>query len=285
MMSKVVRSINVMQCIARELHTKKKVIGFVPTMGYLHAGHLSLVNVAKKYADVVIVSIFVNPIQFGPSEDFNIYPRDFQRDRRLLSAAGVAYIFYPDINQMYPKSYRTYVEVKELSDKLCGRFRVGHFVGVTTVVAKLFNIVQPDIAVFGQKDAQQAIIIKRMVKDLNFPVKIIVAPTVREKDGLAMSSRNVYLTTEERQKAPVLYQALTIAKRLIAQGERDPAKVLQAMRTLIDAVPELKLEYLEIVDLDNLEPVPIIKNRVLIALAARLGKARLIDNIIVKTNG
>ncbi|MCS7257960.1 MAG: pantoate--beta-alanine ligase [candidate division WOR-3 bacterium] len=282
MTTKVVRSIAEMQKIAQKLHRKGKTIGFVPTMGYLHLGHLSLVRVAKRYSDVVVVSVFVNPIQFGPQEDFNVYPRDFKRDRMLLSKEGVSYIFYPQARTMYPKGYKTYVEVKELSEKLCGRFRPGHFIGVTTVVAKLFNIVQPDIAVFGQKDAQQAVIIKKMVKDLNFPVKIVVAPTVREKDGLALSSRNVYLTPQERKKALILYQALKTAQSLIKQGNRDPQKILHTMYELINSVPEAKVDYIEIVDLDNLEPVSEIKDKVLIALAVRIGKARLIDNLVVK---
>jgi pantoate--beta-alanine ligase len=283
-MARVVSSIKVMQSIARKLHAQNKTIGFVPTMGYLHQGHLSLVKMAKRYADVVIVSIFVNPIQFGPKEDFFDYPRDFSRDRKLLKKEGVDYIFYPQASAMYPQDYKTFVEVKDLSEKLCGQSRPGHFRGVTTVVAKLFNIVQPDIAVFGAKDYQQAIIIKQMAQDLNFPVKIIIAPTVREKDGLAMSSRNSYLSPGERKEAVVLYKALKTAQSLIKAGERNAQRIRDQIQEIIKSAQTAQIDYIEIVDAKTLEPLTILSGKVLIALAAKFGKARLIDNLTVKVD-
>ena len=275
-----------MQRVSLEYKRQGKTVGFVPTMGYLHEGHTSLINIARKHADIVVVSIFVNPIQFGPSEDYDRYPRDIERDKEILEKMGVDVMFYPSVDDMYPKGFTTYVEVKGLSDKLCGRYRPGHFRGVTTVVAKLFNIVMPDVAVFGEKDAQQAIIIKRMVRDLNFPVKIIVGPTVREPDGLAMSSRNEYLTEEERKVAPAIYQSLLLAKSLVEQGERDTSKIIAAMREFLSKYDRIKVEYIEIVDKEELNPIERLeKGEALIAIAAYLGKARLIDNISVKVGG
>lgn len=275
-----------MQRLSLEYKREGKTVGFVPTMGYLHEGHTSLINIARKYTDVVVVSIFVNPIQFGPSEDYDRYPRDIERDKEILEKMGVDVMFYPSVDDMYPKGFTTYVEVKGLSDKLCGRYRPGHFRGVTTVVAKLFNIVMPDVAVFGEKDAQQAIIIKRMVRDLNFPVKIIVGPTVREPDGLAMSSRNEYLTEEERKVAPAIYQSLLLAKSLVEQGERDTSKIIAAMQEFLSKYDRIKVEYIEIVDKEELNPIERLeKGEALIAIAAYLGKARLIDNISVKVGG
>ncbi|MEO0083410.1 MAG: pantoate--beta-alanine ligase [candidate division WOR-3 bacterium] len=280
---KVVRSPKAMQKIADVIHRQGKIIGFVPTMGYLHEGHLSLVRIARRKSDYVIVSIFVNPTQFGPHEDFARYPRDFDRDKRLLIKENVDYIFYPTAKSMYPKNYKTYVEVTNLSDVLCGKSRPGHFKGVTTIVAKLFNIVKPDLAVFGQKDAQQAIIIKQMTDDLNFPIKIIIAPTVRESDGLAMSSRNVYLTPAERMQAPILYQSLQHAKKMIENGERDSRKIIAVIRELINYMPDANIDYIAIVDAKTLMPVEQIKKgEILIALAVKFGKARLIDNIMVR---
>ena len=275
-----------MQRLSLEYKRQGKTVGFVPTMGYLHEGHTSLINIARKHADVVVVSIFVNPIQFGPSEDYDRYPRDIERDKEILEKMEVDVMFYPSVDDMYPKGFTTYVEVKGLSDKLCGRYRPGHFRGVTTVVAKLFNIVMPDVAVFGEKDAQQAIIIKRMVRDLNFPVKIIVGPTVREPDGLAMSSRNEYLTEEERKVAPAIYQSLLLAKSLVEQGERDTSKIIAAMQEFLSKYDRIKVEYIEIVDKEELNPIERLeKGEALIAIAAYLGKARLIDNISVKVGG
>lgn len=269
-----------MQVVAERLRSQGRV-GFVPTMGALHEGHQELVKKAKLLADFVVVSIFVNPIQFGPKEDFRRYPRNFKQDRRLLTKLGVDVIFYPDVKQMYPNDFSTYVEVEGLTRHLCGRSRPGHFRGVATVVAKLFHIVKPHIAVFGQKDAQQAQVIKRMVQDLNFDIRIVVVPTVREPDGLAISSRNTYLTPAQRRQAPVLYQSLQMAARLIRSGVTDAGKVRQAMRQLISRQPDARIDYVEIVDWESLEPVRKIEGKVLIALAVYFGRARLIDNIIV----
>lgn len=278
----VFSKINDLKRKLKEERKKGKSIGFVPTMGYLHEGHLSLVRESVKENDVTVVSIFVNPIQFGPGEDFNRYPRDIERDKKLLEKEGVDYLFFPSNEEMYPAGYKTFVEVNELGKKLCGKSRPGHFKGVTTVVLKLFNIVQPDRAYFGQKDAQQAIIIKKMVQDLNMDVEIVVMPIVREEDGLAMSSRNVYLDEDERKNATVLYRSLKEAEKLIKGGERDAEKIKNRMREIVMSYPKAVIDYIEIVDTEELNPVNPIKGKVLIALAVYIGKARLIDNIIVE---
>jgi pantoate--beta-alanine ligase len=279
---KIIKSVKSIQRLSSNFKEQGKKIGLVPTMGFLHEGHLSLIDIAKKSNDIVVVSIFVNPTQFGPNEDYNGYPRDLTRDEKLLEEKGVDILFIPSLKDMYPNGYTTYVEVEKLSHVLCGRSRPIHFKGVTTVVAKLFNMVKPDIAVFGEKDAQQAIIIKRMVKDLNFPVKIITGPTIREKDGLAVSSRNTYLSESEREDAPVLYQALLLAKNLIENGERDATKIISSMKGLLQEKKSAKIDYISIVKKDTLEPVSRIQGEVLIALAVWFGKARLIDNITIK---
>lgn len=250
-------------------------------MGALHQGHLSLIRKAHKDNDAVIVSIFVNPAQFAPQEDFRKYPRPFKIDMALCCQAGVDFIFAPDVKDMYPDGYKTYIEVEELSEVLCGKFRKGHFRGVATIVAKLFNLIQPDVAYFGRKDAQQAVIIKKMVYDLNIPVRIEVIPTVREKDGLALSSRNAYLSDEERKDASVLYQALKLARRRIKDGVRDSRVIIREMCELIGAKKSAKVQYISIVGRDNLRTLKIIKDNALIALAAYVGKTRLIDNIYV----
>lgn len=278
----VFSKINDLKRKLKEERKKGKSIGFVPTMGYLHEGHLSLVRESVKENDVTVVSIFVNPIQFGPGEDFNRYPRDIERDKKLLEKEGVDYLFFPSNEEMYPAGYKTFVEVNELGKKLCGKSRPGHFKGVTTVVLKLFNIVQPDRAYFGQKDAQQAIIIKKMVQDLNLDVEIVVMPIVREEDGLAMSSRNVYLDEDERKNATVLYRSLKEAEKLIKGGEKDAEKIKNRMREIVMSYPKAVIDYIEIVDTEELNPVNPIKGKVLIALAVYIGKARLIDNIIVE---
>jgi pantoate--beta-alanine ligase len=236
---------------------------------------------ARKENDVVLVSIFVNPIQFGPKEDYRRYPRNLRQDARLCSKEGADIIFYPQAKDIYPQGYKTYVDVEDLSKVLCGKFRPGHFKGVTTVVTKLFNIVNPDIAYFGQKDAQQAIIIQRMAKDLNMPIKIKVMPTVREKDGLALSSRNIYLSETERKDATVLYQALNLARDLIKQGNRDPFNIIRKMKQLVNKKKSAKIQYISIVDLKDLKTLVRIKGKVLVVLAVWLGKTRLIDNLIV----
>jgi len=270
-----------MQKEADRLRQQRKKIGLVPTMGYLHQGHLSLVSEAKKHSDVVVMSIFVNPAQFGPNEDFEDYPRDFERDAELAKTAGCDIIFYPDVSEIYPGNYLTSVVVEKITKVLCGASRPTHFRGVTTIVAKLFNIIKPHLAVFGQKDAQQAIVIKKMVTDLNYDIQIIVAPIIREADGLAMSSRNTYLTPGQRKQAAVLYQSLLAAKRKIETGERDASTIKTSMREMIEQQPDAVIDYIEIVSTTDLEPLAELHDEVLIALAVKIGKPRLIDNMII----
>jgi len=281
MTMKVIESVAGMMEFSRQLHLQHQRIGLVPTMGYLHEGHLSLIRLVREKSDRVVVSIFVNPSQFAPGEDFEKYPRDFERDQSLCRQEGVDCIFHPAAAEMYPSAHRTSVITDQLADKLCGLSRPTHFQGVTTIVAKLFNIIRPDIAVFGQKDAQQSLIIRRMVSDLNFPVQILVAPIVRETDGLALSSRNKYLSPAQRAAAPVLFQALQEAEHLLQSGETDSNKIRAAMMAKIQAVPEAGLDYLAIVDFQQLEPVQQIASGTLIAVAAYFGATRLIDNIII----
>jgi pantoate--beta-alanine ligase len=250
-------------------------------MGALHEGHLSLIRQGRKENDSVVVSIFVNPIQFGPHEDYRRYPRNLSKDMYLCRKEGVDVIYYPRPKDMYAGDFKTYVEVKDLSQVLCGKSRPGHFRGVATVVTKLFNIVEPDVAYFGQKDMQQAVIIKKMVSDLNMPIKVKVMPIVREEDGLAMSSRNAYLNPQERKEASILYQALIRAEGLIKKGKRDSQYIIKKMKGLINSKRSTQIDYIEIVDLDNLKPLKTVKGKVLIALAVWVGRTRLIDNIIV----
>ena len=264
------------------IRTSAKKIALVPTMGYLHEGHLSLVDVAKVNADVVVMSIFVNPTQFAPNEDLMRYPRDIERDERLARERGVDYIFHPEVAEMYPDPYFTYVVTEQLAKVLCGISRPTHFRGVTTVVAKLFNIIQPDVAVFGQKDAQQAVIVKQMVRDLNFPIQIIVAPIVRESDGLAMSSRNVYLTPEERQQAPIIFKALQAARENVKNGLTDANQVRDQITKMIQTSPLARIDYVEIIDDQTLTPVETVKPGTFAAVAVYYGKTRLIDNIYLK---
>lgn len=273
-----------MKDVVRELKSQGKIIGFVPTMGYLHEGHLSLVRSSVQKADTTVISIFVNPTQFGPKEDFKEYPRDIKRDSATLEREGVDYLFIPDTEEIYPYGFKTYVEVQDLQTKLCGRSRSGHFRGVCTVVLKIFNIIYPGIAFFGQKDAQQAIILKKMVSDLNLDVKIEVLPIVREKDGLALSSRNEYLDEKERQAALVLYRSLQEAKKMIMEGERRTAPIIENMKELVGKEPLVKIDYVDIVDLDELNAVETIGQDVLLALAVFIGETRLIDNIIIETD-
>jgi len=259
-----------------------KRIGLVPTMGYLHRGHCSLIRRARKENDFVVVSIFVNPTQFGLNEDFSAYPRDFERDKNLCFEAGTDLIFYPSINEIYPKELSTYVYSEKLTNTMCGAFRPGHFRGVATVVCKLFNIVQPDSAYFGEKDVQQLTVINRMTEDLNFPIKIVSVSTVREKDGLAMSSRNSYLSDNERKSAVVLIKSLMAAKDLIKKGERNAAVICKVMNELIAKETLAGLEYIAIVDKKELQPLQLLTGDVLIALAVKIGKTRLIDNMSFK---
>ena len=266
------------------LKRKGKRIGFVPTMGYLHEGHLSLIKKARCENDIVVISIFVNPVQFGPREDYRRYPRDLKRDKAMAKKAGVDIIFYPDTKDMYAPSYSTYVDVEKISENLCGHFRPGHVRGVATVVTKLFNIIPADNAYFGQKDAQQAFIIKRMAKDLNIPTSIKMVPIVREKDGLAMSSRNTYLSKKERSEATALFKSLRLANNLIRKGARKANVIIKRMKDLIRK-SSVRIEYISIVDTDELKDIKIVKGKVLIAIAAYFAKTRLIDNIIVSVKG
>jgi pantoate--beta-alanine ligase len=270
-----------MQSRVRELRRGGKRIGFVPTMGALHAGHLSLVKMARTQNDVVVASIFVNPLQFGPNEDFAKYPRTFERDCELLTGEKVDIVFAPEKEAMYPPGAKTVVEVKELSDKLDGRSRPGHFKGVTTVVVKLFGIVQPDRAYFGQKDAAQVAIIKRMVRDLNLDLEIIVGATIREADGLAMSSRNAYLDPQQRRQALVLSRTLNRIRYLCDKGEKSAAMLIEKGKEVVGEEPGAKLDYLEIVNPDTLDPVEDVSKGALVAIAAWVGTTRLIDNIVL----
>ncbi len=259
-------------------------IGLVPTMGYLHEGHLSLIRRAKQECDVVVMSLFVNPLQFGANEDFDRYPRDLARDQVLAQQAGADILFHPTVEEMYPRPPSMTVRVHEnLAGQLCGRFRPGHFDGVATVVTKLFHIVEPHRAYFGQKDAQQLAIIQQLVEDLNFPIQVVGCPTVRESDGLAMSSRNVYLTREERELAPRLYEALRFGEMLIRGGEKHAATVVEQVRRKLAQTPQFRIDYVDLLRYPQLEPVETIEGTVILAVAAWLGQTRLIDNVIIDT--
>ena len=256
-------------------------LGLVPTMGYLHEGHLSLVRRAREECDRVAASIFVNPTQFGPTEDLSKYPRDLDRDLSLLEAAGVDLVWTPDNETMYPPDFSTWVEVEGLTRPLEGAARPGHFRGVTTVVAKLFNAVQPQAAYFGQKDAQQAAVVRKMTRDLNFPVEIVVCPTVREADGLAMSSRNSYLSPEERKSAVVLFRALTAAREAFERGERDAESLRKVMSATLASEPRARTQYVSCADYDTLEELGTVTGKALLSMAVFIGKTRLIDNFVV----
>jgi len=256
-------------------------IGLVPTMGALHAGHLSLVRAAKARTDIVVVSLFVNPLQFGPKEDLAKYPRDLGRDRELLEGEGADNLFAPEVEEMYPPGTVTYVTVEELSSRLDGLSRPGHFRGVTTIVAKLFHIVEPTHAFFGQKDAAQVAVLRRMVRDLNFPLEIVVCPIIREPDGLALSSRNTYLNPTERQQALILSRTLTRIRERFGQGERSAASLIAAGQETLATEPAARLDYLSIVDPESLEPVETVDSPALLAVAAWIGTTRLIDNVIL----
>lgn len=277
----VVETVSRMKQISESERAAGKKIGFVPTMGYLHEGHLSLVRRCRQENDVVVVSIFVNPTQFGPNEDYASYPRDLNRDLSMLQAENVDYVFVPSVEEMYPPHYSTYVVEESLSKYLCGKSRPTHFRGVCTVVTKLFNIVKPHRAYFGQKDAQQFRIIRRMVRDLNMDVEVIECPIVREPDGLAMSSRNVYLVGEERKQALALYQSLKIAEQLYRAGERSAERIKEKMLEHFAKFNLVRVDYVEIVDEETLQPVERLEGKVLVAVAAWVGKARLIDNTIL----
>jgi pantoate--beta-alanine ligase len=279
---KIVTSPQEMKNISLTYQRGGKTIGFVPTMGALHAGHLSLLEVSKKQADISVMSIFVNPVQFGPKEDFKQYPRPFNDDCAKAETAGCEIVFAPSVEAMYPEHYNTYVSVDKITDRLCGASRPGHFRGVTTIVLKLFNIINPQVAVFGQKDAQQVLVIKRMVKDLDMSVRIEVAPIIREPDGLAMSSRNTYLTVSERRDAPLIYAGLKEAKAAYDQGERDAGRLHEILSKKYSESGLFKPEYIEIVDTIEFQPQKTMQGTSLIAVAFRTRESntRLIDNII-----
>jgi pantoate--beta-alanine ligase len=276
-----IRTIAWMKETARQARAEGRVVGFVPTMGALHAGHLSLIERARKECDPVYASIFVNPKQFGPNEDFAKYPRMMETDSEKLSAARVTALFLPEPAEMYPPGFSTYVNVDGLSDRLEGRTRPGHFRGVTTVVLKLLEIVQPTFAYFGRKDAQQARLISAMVRDLNLDTEIVLGPIIRESDGLAMSSRNTYLSAEERVAARVLHRALVVAHGQIASGERNAQHIQNILRQVFETEPLARVDYAEVVDAESFEPVPRVARPCYVVLAAYLGKTRLIDNLFV----
>jgi pantoate--beta-alanine ligase len=277
---RIITDILEMQAVAEDLR-KDQILGFVPTMGYLHEGHLALVRQARHLADVVAVSIFVNPTQFGPSEDLDRYPRNLERDMALLEQEKTDILFYPRAVDIYPPGYATYIEVRGLDQYLCGRMRPGHFVGVATVVAKLFNIVKPNFAVFGRKDFQQLRIIEQMVEDLNMDVKIVAYPTVREPDGLAMSSRNSYLSAEERRKALSISRALQRVEKLYGEGIRDGDVLRGEARAVLLAEKDMEIEYVSVCDAKTLEELPAVTGKALLAIACRVGKTRLIDNTLL----
>ena len=279
---KIIKTVREMHRAADRIRQAGLRIGLVPTMGYLHEGHLSLVRQALKVTDRVVVSIFVNPLQFGPTEDLAAYPRDIERDLELIDQHGVHLAYLPDEKEIYPGDFATSVRVAKLTERLCGARRPGHFEGVTTIVTKLFAAVKPHVAIFGQKDAQQTIVIQRMVRDLNLDMEIQMAPTVREADGLAMSSRNAYLSAEERREAPALYRALMVGEKMIARGERRAQKVIEAMRDVIEPQRSAKIDYIEAVDAQDLTPAAELKDSILLAVAVRFGNARLIDNALVR---
>lgn len=278
----ICRTVGEIREFVRKARALGKSIGFVPTMGYFHEGHLTLMREARKECDVVVVSLFVNPLQFGPKEDFAEYPRNFERDVSMARAEGVDAIFAPDEREMYPPGFCTYVEVEGLTRGLCGRSRPGHFRGVTTVVSKLFNIVQPDRAYFGQKDAQQLLVVRRMVEDLNMPLEVVAVPIVREPDGLAMSSRNVYLSPEQRRAATVLYRSLVAAEKAVAGGERDVEKIRALVVDMIRSEPLAEIDYVEILSWPELKEISRLDGKALLALAVKFGRTRLIDNTVLE---
>jgi pantoate--beta-alanine ligase len=282
---KVARTIQSVRRTVQAARSHGKKIGLVPTMGALHIGHIELLRAAAKKSDFIVVSIFVNPTQFGPKEDFRKYPRPFKRDLDICREYGVDLVFAPTNLEMYGWENLTWVTVEKLTAPLCGNFRPGHFRGVSTVCAKLFNVIQPDVAFFGQKDAQQTTVIKRMVADLKMPLKIVVCPTVREPDGLAVSSRNKYLTAQQRKDAAAIYKSLGKCRELVKASVTDPKKITAEMRKILRQRPSIKIEYAEIVDAETLEPLDSIRGKILAAVAVRLGPTRLIDNVLIQVPG
>jgi len=277
---KIIRTVHEMQSYSEALRNAGKKIAFVPTMGFFHDGHLDLMREGRRRGDCVVVSIYVNPTQFGPSEDLEKYPRNFGRDSQLAEDVGVDVIFFPSNAEMYPEHYQTYITVEEVTKNLCGLSRPGHFRGVATVCAKLFNMVKPHLAVFGKKDFQQLVTIKRMVADLNMDLEIVGMPTTREKDGLAMSSRNVYLGPEERQSALCLSRSLKNAKKEYDQGERDAVRILESIKSYIEGIPLTRIDYLKICDTTTMQDVSTLNKEAVLALAVFVGSTRLIDNYV-----
>jgi pantoate--beta-alanine ligase len=277
---KIIKSAKEMQSFSETLRNQGKIVTFVPTMGYFHEGHLNLMREGRKRGDCVVVSIYVNPTQFGPNEDFEQYPRDFERDLAMAQSVGVDVIYYPSNQEMYPPNYQTYITVEGVTDNLCGLSRPGHFRGVATVCAKLFNAVKPHIAVFGKKDFQQLATIKRVVQDLNLDLEVVGMATTREPDGLAMSSRNIYLQAEERKSALSLSRSLKMARELYEQGERDAATIITKVKNHIESNPYTKIDYAQICDTTTMKDVARLEGECVIALAVRVGKTRLIDNYV-----
>lgn len=278
---RVVTTIKEMREIIREKKAEQVSIGFVPTMGYLHDGHIALIRRARAENDIVVVSIFVNPLQFEPDEDFDIYPRDLERDKKISAREKVDFIFHPSAEEMYPGTLSVKVIVQDRTDVLCGKSRPGHFDGVATVLTKLFHIVQPDRVYMGMKDAQQVAVVEGLISDFNFPIELIPVDTVREEDGLAKSSRNVHLTPEEREQAPHLYKSLLEAKKLILEGERDEVKIVSHMRDYITEKTNADIDYIEIYSFPQLKKLDRLEGRMIIALAVKFSKVRLIDNIVL----
>ena len=277
----VVKTVKEVRDIVAEWRSQGLTVGLVPTMGYLHEGHQSLIRKSAEQNDRTVVSVFVNPIQFGPTEDLDSYPRDLERDKKAVEEAGGNLIFHPESSEMYPGHFTSFIDTSETTELLCGAVRPIHFRGVCTVVGKLFNIVTPDRAYFGQKDAQQLATIRRFVRDLNFGIEIVACPIVREEDGLAKSSRNTYLNAEERKAALVLSQSLKIGKELIENGERDSKVVIETIKTALEKEPLARVDYVEVVDFENIHRVDKIHGETLVAIAVYIGKTRLIDNFIV----
>ena len=277
----VAETIESVRALVKAARNKGKKIGLVPTMGALHIGHISLIEAAVKQCDFVVVSIFVNPTQFGPGEDFEKYPRPLNSDLKICRKTGVDVVFAPTQEQMYPSENLTWVNVEKLTELLCGQFRPTHFRGVTTVCAKLFNVVAPDFAFFGRKDAQQAIVIKRMVADLNMPLEIVICPTVRQPDGLAVSSRNKYLTEEQKKDATLIYKSLQKCREMIDDGATNSETIIAEMRKILNQAPSIEIEYISIVDAETLQNIDNIAGKVLTAVAVQIGPARLIDNMLV----
>ena len=282
---KIIAEIDKMRTYAKIMKKNNKMVGFVPTMGALHGGHAALIQAARKQVDIVIVSIFVNPVQFGPNEDYGKYPRNIKADEELVRSAGADVIFYPKKEDVYPEGYSTYVGVEGITERLCGKSRPGHFRGVTTVIAKFFEIIKPDIAYFGLKDAQQAFVIKKMIKDLNMDITLKIMPTVREADGLAMSSRNAYLSPAERRDAAFLNKALETARESVLSGERNSKKIIKIIREIISKATSARIDYVSVVDTVSFKDMARVKNGALIALAVYIGKTRLIDNLVVDITG